>query len=512
MIKTSKQKTSICKLLIAAAMACLVSVALVPSAWAAGALTTESGKKPAVSSRGNGLTVELEVDIELDPIGNKTIVKPSSSLLNGDKSKPYIVPGIYDNVSKKFVGYFCVQADGSIKAEDIGKMPLYSVVDINHMKNNPSHSDYSVKYVNYADIEKLGFKKDITRYDPGFTSKEADPHLGKNLHIFVTNDGKLLGGKYLIGTKINTLNVIRLGWNTYNYFGGWHYNGVLAEGTKILEDNNVSGFFNYRKIVYGDDDPFKGEQGSVNCLVLRNDNLKDIVYCNGWQYQDSDWQYIGTWTWQAKNITFSYYKRVSGVAGLDPSQYGDVSNKYRIFQVEGSTISSSSGKWIKDSKGWWYRKADGSYPKSTIAQIDGQKYYFNSVGYMQTGWQKINGSWYYFLGGDSGRMVTGWQSIGGKWYYFKPGDSGRMLTGWIHDGSYWYYLDKDSGVMAYNEWRDGWWLSGNGAWTYQYKASWHKTDNKWWYSDSGGWCAKNTSQWIDGVKYDFDSSGWCTNP
>ena len=109
-------------------------------------------------------------------------------------------------------------------------------------------------------------------------------------------------------------------------------------------------------------------------------------------------------------------------------------------------------------------------------------------------------------------MVTGWQSIGGKWYYFKPGDSGRMLTGWIHDGSYWYYLDKDSGVMAYNEWRDGWWLSGNGAWTYQYKASWHKTDNKWWYSDSGGWCAKNTSQWIDGVKYDFDSSGWCTNP
>ena len=35
---------------------------------------------------------------------------------------------------------------------------------------------------------------------------------------------------------------------------------------------------------------------------------------------------------------------------------------------------------------------------------------------MQTGWQKIGGKWYYFVG--SGEMVTGSRYIDGKWYYF----------------------------------------------------------------------------------------------
>ncbi|PGE97970.1 hypothetical protein COF51_04350 [Bacillus pseudomycoides] len=34
---------------------------------------------------------------------------------------------------------------------------------------------------------------------------------------------------------------------------------------------------------------------------------------------------------------------------------------------------------------------------------------------MQTGWQQINGAWYYF--NSSGAMQTGWQQINGKWYY-----------------------------------------------------------------------------------------------
>ncbi|MGG3525977.1 hypothetical protein [Bacillus pseudomycoides] len=36
---------------------------------------------------------------------------------------------------------------------------------------------------------------------------------------------------------------------------------------------------------------------------------------------------------------------------------------------------------------------------------------------MQTGWQAIDGKWYYFNG--SGAMQTGWQLIKGVKYYFE---------------------------------------------------------------------------------------------
>ena len=34
-------------------------------------------------------------------------------------------------------------------------------------------------------------------------------------------------------------------------------------------------------------------------------------------------------------------------------------------------------------------------------------------GKAQTGWQQINGKWYYF--DESGTMLTGWHKIDGKW-------------------------------------------------------------------------------------------------
>ena len=46
---------------------------------------------------------------------------------------------------------------------------------------------------------------------------------------------------------------------------------------------------------------------------------------------------------------------------------------------------------------------------------------------MLTGWQWIDGYWYYFKTGDSGAMLTGWQWIDGKRYYFKP--SGALVEG-----------------------------------------------------------------------------------
>lgn len=51
--------------------------------------------------------------------------------------------------------------------------------------------------------------------------------------------------------------------------------------------------------------------------------------------------------------------------------------------------------WNQDHIGWWYRNADGSYTTSGWQLIDGQWYYFDSVGYMVTGWIDWNEKSYY---------------------------------------------------------------------------------------------------------------------
>ena len=52
--------------------------------------------------------------------------------------------------------------------------------------------------------------------------------------------------------------------------------------------------------------------------------------------------------------------------------------------------------------------------------IDENWFYFNKNGEALTGWQQINGRWYFLaseLNGLSGKMLTGWQWIDGRCYY-----------------------------------------------------------------------------------------------
>lgn len=98
----------------------------------------------------------------------------------------------------------------------------------------------------------------------------------------------------------------------------------------------------------------------------------------------------------------------------------------------GSYTSYMSGQlgttgWIKDGKGWWYRKADGTWPHDEWCELEflGRKdwYYFDKNGYVVSGWLKWNESSYYLnpiSNGWFGRMETGWKNVDGKWYFFEP--------------------------------------------------------------------------------------------
>ena len=122
-------------------------------------------------------------------------------------------------------------------------------------------------------------------------------------------------------------------------------------------------------------------------------------------------------------------------------------------QVLGVDRSLSGGQWVQDEKGWWYKRADGSYPK-------------NSWGY-----EAYNGKsyWYYFL--DSGYMATGWVEVNGSKYYLFPnsdGWKGRMLTGWQWIDGNCYYLDsqgQNEGALYRNTTTpDGFTVDSEGRW------------------------------------------------
>ncbi|EJF42967.1 glycosyl hydrolase family 16 [Schaalia georgiae F0490] len=157
----------------------------------------------------------------------------------------------------------------------------------------------------------------------------------------------------------------------------------------------------------------------------------------------------------------------------------------RVFQRATDTLppgggSSSGGKWVGDARGWWWRRADGTFPSSTSMTINGRIYRFDSSGYMRTGWVLDNGYWYYH--DASGAQRTGWINTGGHWYHL--GSGGAMEIGWVQVGGSWYYLGA-SGAMT---------------------TGWQKIEGSWYYMDSNGVMLTGT-HWIDGAWRTFNSSG-----
>ncbi|MBP3853531.1 MAG: S8 family serine peptidase, partial [Erysipelotrichaceae bacterium] len=88
-------------------------------------------------------------------------------------------------------------------------------------------------------------------------------------------------------------------------------------------------------------------------------------------------------------------------------------------------------------------------------EIDGSWYMFDlSSGAMQTGWfnhtatTNPNGGKKRVYYNNNGQMVLGWQNISGKTYYFDP-SSGAMQTGYQTIEGNWYWFNESSGVREY---------------------------------------------------------------
>ena len=136
---------------------------------------------------------------------------------------------------------------------------------------------------------------------------------------------------------------------------------------------------------------------------------------------------------------------------------------YYVYRLTNPAAQPAEVKrgWQKDDTGYWFVRANGTYPKDQFEYIEENKswFYFDSRGYMYADrWLKhTDGNWYWF--DSSGYMATSWKKIGGVWYYFNRG--GSMQTGWIKYYDNWYYCDATNGDMksdCFVRYNDGWYL------------------------------------------------------
>jgi uncharacterized protein YjdB/sugar phosphate isomerase/epimerase len=111
--------------------------------------------------------------------------------------------------------------------------------------------------------------------------------------------------------------------------------------------------------------------------------------------------------------------------------------------INGPTVSGSgeAGIWNKDSRGWWFKRSDGSWPASQ--------------------WLMNNGKWYFF--GADGYMTEGWASYQGKWYYLHQGGAMAENT-WLYVQEQWYYIGADGALLTNATTPDGYQVDGNGVW------------------------------------------------
>ena len=95
----------------------------------------------------------------------------------------------------------------------------------------------------------------------------------------------------------------------------------------------------------------------------------------------------------------------------------------------------------------------------------------NGAVSVTSGWIMSNGAsgesdnaWYY--ASSNGALKSGWQYVNGAWYWMDP-STFKMKTGWLNDGGTWYWL-KPSGAMFANGWLkiDGvdYYFNASGAW------------------------------------------------
>lgn len=148
-------------------------------------------------------------------------------------------------------------------------------------------------------------------------------------------------------------------------------------------------------------------------------------------------------------------------------------------------------KWVQSGCNWLYRHSDGTHTTNDFEVIGSQTYYFDSNGYMVTGWKQLGSNWYYFNG--SGIMVQ--NNWAGNYYF--DGDGKMVRDRWIGN----YYVGSD-GCMVTNHWIGNYYVGSNGLMV----TGWQCIYGQWYYFDSNG-IYQTGERYLGGEYYYFNAQG-----
>ena len=73
----------------------------------------------------------------------------------------------------------------------------------------------------------------------------------------------------------------------------------------------------------------------------------------------------------------------------------------------------------------------------------------------------INNEIYHF--NNDSQMVTGWNRIDGIWYFFRN-SGGLAKTRWVETNGMWYYVDDNGSLFTGGTTPDGFLVDENGVW------------------------------------------------
>lgn len=240
--------------------------------------------------------------------------------------------------------------------------------------------------------------------------------------------------------------------------GDWDtYKSKTTKETSCEFSVSRSGYFRIRVMAYFYDDTYS------DWAVMSDDNgvFIDKEDTDSGSGPSGDWM---TWDpgpgYDNNGVPLSpgsagpipNYRRYSG-----SNYYGN--NYYGPSYNNGSPSATANVGWINDQRGWWYKRADGTYPAAGWERINDKWYFFDMAGYMQTGWVWWNNYWYLCL--PDGQMATGWRNVNDRWYYLN--ESGIMQTGYLMLDGKTYYLDANGARVdnAYSP--DGHYFDANGV-------------------------------------------------
>ncbi len=206
------------------------------------------------------------------------------------------------------------------------------------------------------------------------------------------------------------------------------------------------------------------------------------------------------------------------------SYYVDVDTKSETYSAEKTYISgyyyNYSTGWQKVNGKWYYFDASGYMIKDQIIEIDSKSYYFAVNGVMKTGWIKQTYDfdedyveWYYAK--SSGVLASGWTKVNNKWYYFNTNDYTMISSSFIELDGKLYYFD-DTGAMKTGWVKDHYEYGEDDSYTYWYYADssgamvtgWNKIDGKWYLFDTETCCMYADQFYVSGGKeYYFGVNG-----